>query len=154
MCLHPSSAWWSQTCWASSSEAEANPPHRSYLPPPAPPGPHCLFRLALPAPCPSLQFVYPLDIPRCRSWRSLRRASPWTPLVRSRSGHCTGRLSGAWASRPGSGCCSHRSMGCSPATASAGSRGPPAPHTGSNGGCCWTGQARGGTAGLQMQLGK
>lgn len=152
---HSNSAWWFQTCWVFSlSGAEADGHPDSQPSPPSPPVPHCLSPFVHPVPYPPLQFVYPLDIPRCRSWRNPRRASPWTPVAQSRSGQCRRRQGGAWASRSGSGCCSHRSKGCSPARASVGSRGPPVHHTGSNGGCCWTGQAHGGTAGLQMQLGR
>lgn len=150
---HSNSAWWSLSRLASSSAGvEAAAPCLSQLCPPPPPGPHCHSLPAHPVPHLSHQLVYLWDIPRCRSWRSPPPASPWTPRARRRSGRCTGPLGGAWASRPSSGCCSRRSMGCSPVRASAGSRGPPARRTGSCGGCCWTGRAHGGTTGLRMQL--
>lgn len=101
----------------------------------------------------SLLFVYLQDIPRCRSWRNPRHASPWTRAALSRSSQCDGRQDGAWASNLGSGCCSRRTTGCCPARAPVGSRGPLVHCTGSIGDCCWRGQAHGGTAGLQMQLG-
>lgn len=150
---HSNSAWWSLSRSASSSAGvEADAPCLSQLCPPPPPGPHCHSLPAHPVPYLSHRFVYPWDTPRCRSWRSPPHASPWTHRARRRSGHCTGPLGGASASRSSSGCCSRRSMGCSPVRASAGSRGPPARRTGSCGGCCWTGRAHGGTAGPRMQL--
>lgn len=147
------STWWSLSRLAfSSAGVGADVPCLSQLCPLPPLGPHCQSLLAPPVPYPSLQFVYPWDTPHCRSWRNPPPASPGTPRARRRSGRCTGPPGGAWASRSNSGCCNRRPRGCSPARASAGSRGPPARRTGSCGGCCWTGRAHGGTTGPRRQL--
>lgn len=149
--IHSNSAWWSRTCWAPSlsGAVEETPPQLS---PQSPPAPHFPTPLASPVQCRSPPGTYPQDTPHCRFWRSPRLASPWTRAARRRSVRCSARRGGAWASRPGSGCCSRRSRGYSPAAASARSTSPPGRRTGSDGGCCWTNQAHAGTAGLQKQL--
>lgn len=151
--LCSNSAWLSQTCWASypaGGEAVVHPAcHPSPLLLPAHRSPSLPV---LPVLCPHFPSVYPWDNPRCRFWCSPPRANPWTPTVLCRSDPSKRRPGGASTSTSSSGCCSRRSRGCCPAGASVGSKGPLARRTGSGGGCCWTSQAHGGTAGLRMQL--